>query len=84
MGRRNGDAVADFSYFRERRTSFSLDFQLIGPSDFFLAKKESCSTQRGLHVDTNLGEFRQTSCDALTQHPMGCQARVPHFVTETL
>ena len=35
MGRRNGDAVEDFSFFRERMTSFSLGFRLIRLSDFF-------------------------------------------------
>ena len=35
-----GDAVADFDFFRERRTSFSLDSRLIRPSDSFGARRK--------------------------------------------
>ena len=35
-----GDAVAYFDFFRERRTSFSLDSRLIRPSDSFGARRK--------------------------------------------
>ena len=50
---------AGVAEFRERRCTFSLGFWPIGPSVLKRSKKESCSTRRGLRVDTNLVEFRQ-------------------------
>ena len=60
---RNGCNGYGRSDFRERKTSFSLDFQEIRSSEFIgihRDEKESCSTHRGLRVGSDFKEFRQT------------------------
>ena len=54
-----GDAVGwNFSFFLERE-HFLFRIPVDQTVDFRRSKKESCSTQRGIHMDTNLVEFRQ-------------------------
>ena len=46
--------------FRERSSTFSLEFPAIRPSVSGGGKKQSCSPRQGLRVGTSFGEFRQT------------------------
>ena len=48
-----------FVIYRERKCAFSLDLRPFGPSVLDGARSKVVSMRRGLHVDTDLVEFRQ-------------------------